>query len=89
MPALRKKSFAELAAERRQLYDSFNGREVDDEKVDEPELKKIFAVQAKLVNVYSKSAANKRLGNLILMEDKPSSWDSFQQKLFLRMQQFA
>jgi hypothetical protein len=89
VPASRKKSVTELAAERQRLCDNFNNREVDDEKVDVPEFNKLLAVERKLAQADFSKAADKRIGNSILMEDKPSRWDNFQESLFLRIQQFA
>jgi hypothetical protein len=91
MPTLRKKkSFAELAAERKQLYDSFDGREVDDEKIDEPEFRKILAVETKIENATFETDAEKLAGLLILFElnDSPDFADKFKAKLFSRIHQF-
>ena len=76
-----------LAALRQQLWDKFNGREVDDDTIDLPEFKKVIAIEARIANATFKTAADKIAGNNILMESKPSNWCDFQEKLFLRMQQ--
>jgi hypothetical protein len=93
MPTLRKKkNFAELAAERKQLYDSFDGREVDDEKIDEPEFKKINAIEAKLVRAAFNTAADLLIGLKILVSGdnpEPQYWCSFKAALYTRMQEFA
>jgi hypothetical protein len=84
-----RKSVTVLAAIRQQLRDSFNSKEVDNDKNDLPEFGRIIAIETKIAKATFKTAADKRAGNKILMEDKPSSWDDFQEKLFLRMLQFA
>ena len=89
MPASQKNSVSALVIERQRLRDSFNSREVDDERIDLPEFNRIIAVEAKLTRANFKSVADQRLAHSILMEDKPSRWDDFQEILFLRMQQFA
>jgi hypothetical protein len=45
MPASRKKTATELAAERQREQDNFNSREVFDETVDEPQLIKITGIE--------------------------------------------
>lgn len=82
-------SITELAALRQQLLDNFNGREVDNEKIDLPEFKKICTVETKIAKATFKTRADKRVGDKILKENAPRYWCSFQEKLFLRIQQFA
>jgi hypothetical protein len=77
-----------LAATRRELWDIFNGR-LDDEKLDSPEFERITAVEKQIQNSTFNTDADRRIGNSILNEDRPSMWDDFQENLFLRMQQFA
>ena len=75
-----------ISALRKQLYDVFNAREIDDDASD-LEFEGICAVEEKIAKAAFNTAADKRVGNKILMEDKPSYWDHFQEKLFLRMQE--
>jgi hypothetical protein len=90
MPVLRKKSFAELAAERQRLYASFDGREVDDEKVDQPEFRKILAVQAKLLKVFNAETDKKVWWKILFDYDEtPRNWDNFKVALFMKMKKFA
>ena len=91
MPASRKKSFAELAAERTRLYDNFNSREVDDEKIDEIEFKKITAVQARLLKSKFNTETGKKVWQTILFDndETPRDWDNFKVALFMRMKKFA
>jgi hypothetical protein len=78
----------ELARKRQQLSDIFNAREVDNDSIDLPEFKRLCAVETKIAKASFKTRADKIAGNKILMEDKPSRWDDFQENLFLQMQQF-
>jgi hypothetical protein len=78
-----------LAAMRHELLDIFNRREVDDAKIDSPEFQRITAVEKQIENATYETEADRRIGNLILSENRPSLWDDFQENLFLRMQQFA
>jgi hypothetical protein len=81
-------SVTELAAARRRLYwISTVGRLIM--KSDLPEFEQIVAIENEIARADFNEADDKRRGSSILMEDKPSSWDNFQEKLFLRMQQFA
>ena len=80
---------AVLAASRQKLMDVFNGRIIDDDAVDIPEFENINAVETEIVNASFKSRTAYRAGKKILMEDKPSHWDDFQQRLFLQMIRFA
>jgi hypothetical protein len=82
-------SITALAASRQRMLDVLNSREVDDDSIDVPDIKRICAVETKIAKATFKTRADKRAGNKILSEDKPSNWDSFQEALFLRMQQFA
>ncbi len=69
MTALRKKkSVTELAAIPQQLYDNFNGREVDDERIDLPEFRKITAVETQIENATFGTDAERLAGLKILFE---------------------
>ncbi len=76
-----------LAAERQTILDLFLGAFVDD-STDLNNFDKLTAVETKIAKATFKTAADKRVGNKILMEEHPSSWDNFQENLFLRMQEF-
>ena len=79
-------SVTELATTRQLIRDSFR----DSNEAAHPELMdNLYEVETRIENATFDTDADKRVGNLILMEDKPSSWDDFQENLFLRMQQFA
>lgn len=73
---------AELAIIRQSILD-------DSETPDLDNFEMLTAVETKIENANFETTADKRLGNLILMEDHPSRWDNFQENLFLQMQQFA
>ena len=74
----------ELAKIRQKLWDIYNSREVDNEKIDLPEFEKVIAIEARIAKASFKTRADKIAGNKILMEDKPNRWDGFQEALFLR-----
>ena len=76
----------ELAATRQTILDSFGDN--DDEATDLQNMNKLYAVEAQIENATFETDAEKLAGSKILMEAKPSRWDHFQEKLFLRMQQF-
>jgi hypothetical protein len=59
------------------------------EATDSETMEKLTDVETQIENANFETDADKRLGNLILMEGKPSCWDNFQESLFLRMQEFA
>jgi hypothetical protein len=79
---------AELAASRQKLCEIFNGREIDDDKIDLPEFKRIITIETKIAKATFKTDADKMAGDLILSENKPSCWDNFQCALYARMNQF-
>jgi hypothetical protein len=80
-------SVTELAVTRRKIVDSFGDN--DTEAADLEKMNQLYPVEAMIAGATYEADADKRIGNSILMEDHPSSWDDFQQNLFLRMQQFA
>ena len=90
MPASRKKSFAELAAERTRLWDEFNSKKVDDEAIDAPIWKKVMAVEAKLLKVFN-AETDQHVWRKILFDydETPDDWDNFKAALFMRMKKFA
>ena len=73
---------AELSAIRQSILD-------DSETPDSENFEMLMAVEDQIEKASFKTAEDKRLGNLILMEDHPSRWDNFQESLFLQMQKFA
>jgi hypothetical protein len=92
VPASRKKSVTALAAELKRLCDDFNSREVYDEKIDEPQFKKIGVIEAKLVKATFKTRADHEAGRAILASGdnpEPIDWCFFKSDLYMRMQQFA
>jgi hypothetical protein len=91
MPTSPKKSVTELAAELQRLRDDFNSREVDDERIDLPQFKKMGTIEAMISRATFDTDANWLVGSKILMEegDGPDFADSFKRKLFIRMQEFA
>jgi hypothetical protein len=99
MPASRKKSVTELAAERQRLYDEFNGKTVDDPAVDGPIWAKAVTIEAKIVKAKYDTDESKLAGLKIILEENPGIIvgenyptifrEKFKLKLFLRMQEFA
>jgi hypothetical protein len=88
VPALRKKkSITELAVTRQGILDSFGDN--DNQATDLKNMDRLTAIEKRIERAIFETDADKRPGNLILMEDKPSRWDDFQENLFLRMQEFA
>ena len=84
---LASKSVTELAAIRQTILASFG--DFVSEATDSETMEKLTDVETQIENANFETDADKRLGNLILMEGKPSCWDNFQESLFLRMQEFA
>ena len=84
---LNTQSVTELAVIRQRIFESFG--DDDSETTDLNNMDRLYAVETQIEKATFETDADKRVGNLILMEDKPSSWDDFQENLFLRMQQFA
>lgn len=91
MSKSRKESVTVLAAERKRLWDDFNSREQDDEKVDLPQFEKMNLIEAMIARAKFDTAASKLAGLKILLEDDdgPDFADCFKRDLFLRMQTFA
>jgi len=91
VPALRKKSVTELAAERTRLWDDLNSKTVDDEAVDAPIWKKVLAVEARILKSEFNTDANKQVWWKILFDydETPRDWDNFKVALFMRMKKFA
>jgi hypothetical protein len=77
----------ELAVTRQAILNSFGDDEC--EATDLINMDKLYAVENQIESATFKTRADKRAGSRILMEDKPSRCDNFQESLFLRMQQFA
>jgi hypothetical protein len=87
-----KKNVAALAAERQRLWDEYNSKNVDDEAVDVPILKKIRALESRIVKAEFKTSAEKLDGlrTLLIGEDAdPDEWCDFKASLFRRMMQFV
>jgi len=81
-----------LAAMRQRLWDDFNSRHLDDEKIDNPQYKKIQAIEAKLLKATFKTRADHVAGRAILAggdDPAPIDWCYFKSDLYLRMVQFA
>lgn len=74
-----------LAAMRRELWDIFNGRTIDADAIDLPEFERITAVEKQIEDSTFNTDADRRIGNAILNEARPSLWDNFQENLFLKM----
>jgi hypothetical protein len=92
MPAARKKSVAQLGAERQRLYDDFNARETDDEKIDLPQLRSIDAIESKILKATFKTDADKLAGlrTLLVGEDsEPGTWCCFKSALYKKMAKYA
>jgi hypothetical protein len=99
MPASRKKTAAELTAERQREIDDFNSREVCDDTIDEPQQKKITGVEKRLEKAKYDTDESKLAGLKILLEETPGIivgenyptifGEKFKLNLFLRMQEFA
>jgi hypothetical protein len=92
MPVSRKKSVTQLAAERQKLWDIFNSKTVSDEAFDRPLIKKVEAVEARLVKATFNTSADKLAGFRILRGDEnphPDGWCTFKKGLLERMMEFA
>ena len=81
-------SIAEMVAVRRQIKGSLSG-EAEDFDADMEIMDRLDVAETLIEKATYEAKEDKRLGNAILMEDHPSFWDHFQERLFLRMQQFA
>jgi hypothetical protein len=84
-------SVSELVGERKRLYDNFNNREVDDEKIDLPEFERITAIESKIVEATFETLASQQVGKKILLDndETPYDWDCFKSDLFMRISQFV
>ena len=92
MPASRKKTVTQLAAEWQRMHDEINSRDVDDEKIDGPQMKRVYALQAQIVKATFKRKAEQIAGRAILAggdSPVPMDWCHFKSNLYLRMQAFA
>jgi hypothetical protein len=92
MSASQKRSVTQLAAERQRLYDDFGSRQVDNERIDVPQFKKIVAIETKLVRATFKTKADNASGRRILAggdSPAPVDWCYFKLNLHPRMQEFA
>ena len=87
MTKVASQSVTTLAAERQAVFDSFGN--TDDEATDLQNMERLYEVEKRIEESTYDAVADKLIGNQILMENKPSNWDDFQENLFLRMQQFA
>ena len=88
----REKSVNVLAAERQRLWDDYNSKDVADEAVDAPILKKIRALESRIVKATFKTSTEKLVGlrTLLIGEDaNPDEWCGFKATLFRRMMQFV
>jgi hypothetical protein len=80
-------SVVELAVIRQNILNSF--LDTDDEATDLKNMERLYEIEQRIEESPFQDDADKRAGNLILMENEPSGWDNFQESLFLRMQEFA
>jgi hypothetical protein len=82
-------SVAELAMARQGILNSFGDN--DSEAVDLENMDRLYTVEASLEKAMFETDAHKLAGLIILLDlgDKPEFADSFKQKMFLRLQQFA
>ena len=81
----------QLAAMLASHWKDFNGKTVDNEKLDLPALKKIRTIENKLVRSEFKSKADKAAGQSVLDYDEssPDKWCTFKIRLYRRMLKFA
>lgn len=82
----------QLAAMLATEWNDFNGKTVDDEKVDLPALKKIKTIQNRLVRSEFKSRADKAAGQSVLDDGddhSPDMWCTFKIRLYRRMLKFT
>jgi hypothetical protein len=90
MSASRKKSVTVLGAERQRLWDEHNSRTIDDEAVDGPIIKKIEALEAKILKSSFDNNRAARAGGLKILasgaDASPREWCRFKIALFERLQ---
>jgi hypothetical protein len=81
-------SVADLAVIRHEIRNSIIG-DNDSEATDLENMDRLTAIESQIERAKFESEADRAVGRSILIENKPSSWDDFQENLFLRMQKFA